>query len=95
VLSIRPPGDTTSTAEDGEMKESLSAIGKNEDPARGSSWDWTRVLPDTEHVRFLRSVDWSKTHLGPMTDWPGALRQATYQVIADSRPATLYWYERC
>ncbi|KAH8647404.1 hypothetical protein BX600DRAFT_153472 [Xylariales sp. PMI_506] len=54
-------------------------------------WDWTLALPDMEHVRFLKSVDWSKTHIGPIADWSSALRQATYQVIADSRPATLYW----
>jgi hypothetical protein len=28
-----------------------------------------------------------------MADWSDALRQATYQIMADSRPATLYWYE--
>jgi hypothetical protein len=59
---------------------------------RRPRWDWTLALPDTEHVRFLKSIDWAKTRVGPIAEWTGALRQATYQVIADSRPATLYWY---
>jgi hypothetical protein len=78
---------TTSMDADSETKEPLSA--------KSPTWDWTQVLPDTEHVRFLKSVDWSKTYVGPITAWPPALRQATYQVIADSRPATLYWYDGC
>ncbi|KAF2670055.1 putative histidine kinase HHK15p [Microthyrium microscopicum] len=52
---------------------------------------WTRFLPDTDHIRFIKSVDWSKTHVGPIENWPPGLRQSFYQVIADSRPATLYW----
>jgi hypothetical protein len=55
------------------------------------TWDWTEALPDSDHVRFIKSVGWADTSLGPMRDWPPVLRQATYQVIADSRPATLYW----
>jgi hypothetical protein len=81
-------------AENGTMEIPRSARSKIENRARSPNWDWTRFLPDTEHVRFLKSIDWSKTHVGPIADWPGALRQAIYQVIADSRPATLYWYDR-
>jgi hypothetical protein len=79
------------TAEDGEMKEIHSETSEGKGQAGHPRRDWTQFLPDTEHVRFLKSVDWSKTDVGPIADWPNALRQATYQVIADSRPATLYW----
>jgi hypothetical protein len=54
--------------------------------------DWTEFLPTTEHTAFLKSIEWSKTHVGSISEWPSSLRQAVYQVIADSRPATLYWY---
>jgi signal transduction histidine kinase/CheY-like chemotaxis protein len=74
-----------------DITESDSAWIEIEDKIR-PSWNWTQALPDNEHVRFLKSVDWSKTHVGRIADWPPALRQATYQVIADTRPATLYWY---
>lgn len=55
-------------------------------------WDWTEVLPDSEHIRLFRSIDWSSTRLGPLQSWDQTLRQSTYQVLADSRPACLYWY---
>jgi hypothetical protein len=61
-------------------------------PSQPSSWDWTSVLPDTDHVRFFRSWDWGSTRLGPLQDFSPTLRQAVYQVLADSRPACLYWY---
>ncbi|TID20341.1 phosphorelay sensor kinase [Venturia nashicola] len=53
--------------------------------------DWIEVLPDTEHIRFFRSVDWARTRLGPLRSWNHTLRQSTFQVLADSRPACLYW----
>jgi hypothetical protein len=55
-------------------------------------WDWTEYLPQTPHIQFFRSVNWSATLVGPIDDWDPVLRQATYQLMADSRPATLYWY---
>lgn len=76
-------GDSTSEADD--------VSGKDWQHAYLQNMDWTQHLPSTEHVQFLKSVDWSKTHVGPIAKWPSALRQATYQLIADSRPATLYW----
>jgi hypothetical protein len=57
-------------------------------------WNWTEALPDTDHVRFFKSLDWSTTLVGAIADWSSALRQATYQVMADTRPATLYWYDK-
>jgi hypothetical protein len=54
-------------------------------------WDWTDALPNNDHVRFLKSINWGDTLLGPIHAWSLTLRQAVYQVIADSRPATLYW----
>ncbi|KAF2430030.1 hypothetical protein EJ08DRAFT_697823 [Tothia fuscella] len=54
-------------------------------------WDWTEQLPQTDHVQFFRSVNWENTLIGPLDEWPPCLRQATYQVMADTRPATLYW----
>jgi hypothetical protein len=61
------------------------------DHVTNAHWDWTEALPDNGHVRFLKSVKWSDTLLGSIHGWPPVLRQAVYQVIADSRPATLYW----
>ncbi|KAF1913763.1 hypothetical protein BDU57DRAFT_558724 [Ampelomyces quisqualis] len=53
--------------------------------------DWTAALPQTDHVRFFKSVDWAKTALGPTRQWGTALRMYTAMVMSDSRAATLYW----
>ena len=53
--------------------------------------DWADTLPDSEHVRFFKSVDWGKTELGPLKDWKTALKIHTFTVMSDSRPSTLYW----
>lgn len=53
--------------------------------------DWTRFLPRTNHVDFLRSKDWAATFLGSMQTWSHALRLMTLKMLADPRPANLYW----
>ena len=53
--------------------------------------DWTADLPQTDHIRFFRNTDWSKTSLGPLEDWHATLRTFTTFVLADSRPACLWW----
>lgn len=58
---------------------------------RATISNWTETLPQTDHVRFLKSVDWAQTALGPMQQWGTALRMYTQMVMSDSRAATLYW----
>lgn len=52
---------------------------------------WEEGLPDTDHVRWVKSFDWSKTDLGPIQEWPVELLLWTQQLLADSRPTTIYW----
>lgn len=52
---------------------------------------WTDKLPQTEHVDFLMSRDWGSTSLGPMRSWPVCLQLMTLKMLADPRPANLYW----
>lgn len=59
--------------------------------ADGIREDWTTLLPSTEHVNFLKSREWHKTSLGAMLDWPESLRLMTMKMLADPRPANLYW----
>lgn len=54
--------------------------------------DWTEDLPKTDHVRFFKETDWSKSSLGPLSTWPPTLRLFTGFVLADSRAACLWWY---
>lgn len=52
---------------------------------------WTDVLPNTKHVEFLKSRDWSATSLGPMRDWPTPLRLMTLKIMSDPCSVNLYW----
>ena len=57
-------------------------------------FDWTR-LPVTSamprHVQFARTVDWASTSLGPIEDWPPALRGMCNLIMASPHPAAMYW----
>lgn len=57
--------------------------------------NWTRDnYPDellSDHQRFIRNVDWTKSPLGPMNQWPDQLRQIVMTVVADPMPAAVYW----
>jgi hypothetical protein len=60
-------------------------------PASPDGVDWTLDIPNTDHVRFFRSIQWHYTLLGPIEAWGTALRIYTYQVFADNRPSCVYW----
>jgi hypothetical protein len=53
--------------------------------------DWTRDLPQTDHVCFFRTIDWASTPMGPLAQWNSTLRNFTRMVFADSRAACLWW----
>lgn len=53
--------------------------------------DWTALLPDTEHVRFFKSRNWSETLLGPLNTWGLEIRLYTLHAFADARPVCLWW----
>lgn len=57
----------------------------------GFDEDWTALLPNSSHVDLLKSAEWSKTSLGPMSEWPFALRLMTMKMLDDPRPANIYW----
>ncbi|KAH0354371.1 putative histidine kinase-like protein M3YPp, partial [Aureobasidium melanogenum] len=53
--------------------------------------DWTKDIPDTDHVQLFRSTRWESSLLGPLESWGTALRLYTYQIFADKRPSCVYW----
>lgn len=60
------------------------------------SFDWTRLensaaLP--RHIQFAKSIDWSKTALGPMEDWGFDLRAMCNLIMGSPHPAAMYWGE--
>lgn len=54
--------------------------------------NWADYIPTTDHVRFFRGTDWGRTCMGPLKTWSMPLRLQVFMVLADSRPACLYWY---
>ncbi|MFL5353222.1 ATP-binding protein [Archangium sp.] len=40
---------------------------------------------------LLRSLDWSRTPLGPVEDWPASLRTAVSIMLGSPYPIALYW----
>lgn len=59
-------------------------------PTLTPSFDWTRLpISDTlpPHIQFARSIDWSKTSLGPIEDWSPDLRTTANMVMASPHPA--------
>lgn len=58
--------------------------------------DWTSKnlpldYPLTPFQRFTRNIDWSRSPLGPMENWPHQLRQMVLLICADPQPAVVYW----
>ena len=51
--------------------------------------DW--LLGGGEMGRLIRSMDWSKTKLGPVEDWPSSLRTMLGVVLGSRFPMLLWW----
>ncbi|KAF2424210.1 hypothetical protein EJ08DRAFT_595273 [Tothia fuscella] len=60
----------------------------------GLNWD-EDVDPSSlsEHERFIRSVDWASSSIGPPSTWPAQLHQSIDFMLADPTPAALMWGE--
>ena len=65
--------------------------GNSDGEPEGNETDWTSQIPRTEHNQFLLNTAWEKTSLGPMSQWPLALRLMTLRMLRDPRCANLYW----
>lgn len=56
----------------------------------GMNWH----APDSEvsdHVRFIRSVNWATTAIGKPSTWPQALHQMVDLILADPTPSAIMW----
>lgn len=63
-------------------------------PVSTDPLDWTKSEEPanmSRHVRLARSLDWSKTSLGPMSTWSQEFRKACIFLMVDPRPASLIW----
>jgi PAS domain S-box-containing protein len=56
--------------------------------------DWTVDSPRgvlTEHQKFVRSIDWAATPLGPLDSWTPEFRQLANLCLSDPHPAAMFW----
>lgn len=60
--------------------------------------DWTvaQLEPSgiiSEHIAFVRKVDWGSTPLGPMDNWSVQFREVVNLLMRNPHPASLFWGE--
>ncbi|PZC99146.1 BaeS, Signal transduction histidine kinase [Pyrenophora tritici-repentis] len=58
--------------------------------------DWTVPHPRgvlSEHLQFVRSIDWSKTPLGAMNRWSIQFREIVCLVMRNPHPSSVFWGE--
>ncbi|KAL1869350.1 hypothetical protein Daus18300_005562 [Diaporthe australafricana] len=56
--------------------------------------DWTVSKPEgqiSQHLEYVRAVDWGATSLGPMASWSAEFRQIANLVMTNPHPAALFW----
>lgn len=56
--------------------------------------DWTVPNPEgriSQHLEYVRAVDWGATSLGPMHSWSAEFRQIANLVMTNPHPAALFW----
>ena len=44
-----------------------------------------------EYIKFLKAYDWSKTAMGPMSEWSNSVRQHMYPIMAHPEPRCIYF----
>lgn len=105
VSSSSPSGPLTSsdpvfyprTSANGSVLTGASnkniAIDFSELPERATI-DWTVPNPEgqiSQHLEYVRAVDWGATSLGHMDSWSSEFRQIANLVMTNPHPAALFW----
>lgn len=105
VVSSSPSGPLTSsdpvfyprTSANGSVLTGASnkniAIDLSALPERATI-DWTVPNPEgqiSQHLEYVRAVDWGATSLGPMSSWSAEFRQIANLVMTNPHPAALFW----
>ncbi|KAI1840454.1 hypothetical protein JX266_013338 [Neoarthrinium moseri] len=61
---------------------------------RKANFDWLGDAPPeniTDFQKFVRSVDWENSSIGPMSTWCRELKQMVRFAVTDTSPVILYW----
>jgi hypothetical protein len=79
---------------DNNGSSSISAITLSTPDA--SVPDWTAPNPRgvlSDHLKFVRSIDWAKTPLGAMNRWSIQFREIICLVMRNPHPSSVFWGE--
>lgn len=58
----------------------------------GMQWG-DNASESSEQIKFISSVDWASTSLGPREEWPSQLTQTVDFLLTDPNPAAVMWGE--
>lgn len=87
---------TGQITQDTTISQAVDSIGQMS--VSDECFDWTRVPASSpglsSHIQFIKSIDWSKTSLGPMETWQDELRGAVNLIMACPFPAAMYWGDK-
>lgn len=78
--------------QNGKLAQRARAL---KDNSRRKKFDWlsgssTNITP---FQKFILNVDWAKSPLGLIKDWPAQLRQMILLLVQDPSPAAIFWGE--
>lgn len=71
----------------GHSKREHTAASSNASGAVASTW----LAGDGEIAERMRTMDWSRTPLGPMQHWPQSLKTSISICLASRFPIVMYW----
>jgi signal transduction histidine kinase/DNA-binding response OmpR family regulator len=69
----------------------MTADHRPDDPPEGRGADDTFLTGTGEIGALVRSIDWKKTHLGEIGDWPQSLRTTMSICLNSKFPIAVYW----
>lgn len=92
IVVFGAPTETSALRENAKSEEAI--LSKSVSPSTVTTFDWTDELPPiriSPHVAWARSINWSHTPLGPMSEWSSQLRSFANLVMQDPRPSAVFY----
>jgi hypothetical protein len=89
----------TMCQEKGQLKDPIYSIQANSADNMDIIGQFDITRPDStrrlsSHEQFFQNFDWASTELGPMSSWSLELRRMCNLLMADPRPASMFWGEK-
>ena len=92
----QPKFPVVSVGKDRDKNSSSSISGITLSTPNSSVPDWTAPHPRgvlSDHLQFVRSINWAKTPLGAMNKWSIQFREIICLVMRNPHPSSVLWGE--